>query len=188
MPTIPSAGRRLESLKKQAISYFGVFCVFAGIGIAGGDEALFVLGGFGASFLAPALYCWSRSRQPPTKEIMQLARARNGLLTLSEITTELDIEPHLAHRALEQLKKLKIASQRWQEIHKNVWEFPDYLQLPVQQSLDIARTHDGRITLQDLLAQGHSLDTAQQTLDTLSREGLARPDAADPHAAQVLAR
>jgi hypothetical protein len=178
MPEFPSVGRRLENLKKQALTYFGVFCGLAGIGIAGGDEALFVLGGIGASFLAPAIYCWNRTCQPPTREIMQLAKARHGLLTISEITSELDIDPHLARRGLEQLQKLKIASIRWQEVQKNLWEFPDYLTLPIPETIELAKARGGRVTVQDLLASGQSLQTANDTLNALSEAGLAHQDPA----------
>jgi hypothetical protein len=97
------------------------------------------------------------------------------LLTLPEVSTSLDIDPHLAARALKQLQKLNIASPRWQEYRKNLWEFPDYVHLPLDQAIDIGKAAGGCITLKDLLAQGHSLDTAQQTLDTLAREEGTRP-------------
>jgi hypothetical protein len=114
----------------------------------------------------------------PTSEVLKLAQSRNGLLTLSEIATALDIEPALALRTLKHLRKLGVATQRWEELRKNLWEFPDYVQLPISQTLDLAKTHGGRVSLRDLVASGHSLDIASQTFDTLSEKGLAQQDPA----------
>ncbi len=75
------------------------------------------------------------ARRLPKVQIMRLAESRNGLLTLSEITTALDIDPDIAIRTLKALAKTGIAQQRWEEVRKNLWEFPDYLKLPAQEPL-----------------------------------------------------
>jgi hypothetical protein len=112
----------------------------------------------------------------PKKEVMKLAESRNGLLTLSETATALDIDPALAEKTLKALSKMGIATQRWQDYRKNVWEFPDYIHLPISETLDLAKKKGGRISLNDLVASGQSIETATQTLDTLSEKGLAQQD------------
>jgi len=72
----------------------------------------------------------ANARRLPKVQIMRLAESRDGLLTLSEITTALDIDPDLALRTLKTLAKSGIAHQRWEEVHKNLWEFPDYTKRP----------------------------------------------------------
>jgi hypothetical protein len=63
-------------------------------------------------------------------------------------------------------------------LQKNLWEFPDYVKLPISQVIDLAQKQGGRVTLQDLVASGYSLDVAQQTFDAIQQKGLARrPDA-----------
>ena len=115
----------------------------------------------------------------PKKEVHALAESRSSILTLSETATALDIDPTLAEKTLKALSKMGIATQRWQDYRKNVWEFPDYIQLPIAQTLDLAKKKGGRISLNDLVASGQSIETATQTLDTLSeRKGLAQQD---PH-------
>jgi hypothetical protein len=180
-----TVGRRQWLLKVQAVVFFGIFCFFPGIGMAAGEEGFFVLGGIGAGFFLAGMLCVMAIRRAPTKEIMHLAKERGGLLTLGEITLSLDVDPSLASRALAKLHKLNCASPRWQEIRKNLWEFPDYLELPLEQSLKLAEKSGGRLRLKDLLAQGYSLDTAQQTLDALAREGLAQVDPGDATSVQV---
>src|SRR5690349_12534112 len=44
-------------------------------------------------------------RPLPKKEVMKLAEARNGILTLSETATALDIDPALAEKTLKALSK-----------------------------------------------------------------------------------
>jgi hypothetical protein len=112
----------------------------------------------------------------PKKEVMRLAESRNGILTLSETATALDIDPALAEKTLKALSKMGIATQRWQDYRKNVWEFPDYIQLPISETHDLAKKKGGRISLNDLVASGQSIETATQTLDTLSEKGLAQQD------------
>jgi hypothetical protein len=183
-----NVGKRLRSRRTEA--YFNLFFGLLIIGFtlsiipfrSNSPAPLFLV--IGVCFLGGSALGVFLSQQLPTKEIMLLAQSRNGLLTLSEITTTLDIDPALAARALKKLQKLQIASPRWQDYRKNLWEFPDYVQLPLEQSIELARQSGGRLTLKALLAQGHSLDTAQQTLDTLSREGLAQPEPG--HAGSVL--
>jgi hypothetical protein len=179
MINFAGVGKRLRTRRNEALFnlLFGLLISAFAFMWEGGAGALFLLIGIG--FLCGGTFGFLLSRQLPVKEIMQLAESRNGLLTLSEITTTLDIDPALAARALKKLQALKIASPRWQEIRKNLWEFPDYVQLPLEESLELAEKSGGRVTLKDLVSQGYSVDTAQQTLNTLSREGLARPDAAD---------
>src|SRR5947208_14415412 len=59
-----------------------------------------------------------RARQLPKKQILKLAQSRQGLLTLGEITTALDIDPALVKKTLEALSKDGLASIRWQEYRK----------------------------------------------------------------------
>ncbi|HVT79955.1 MAG TPA: hypothetical protein VHM90_04805 [Phycisphaerae bacterium] len=119
-----------------------------------------------------------KSRQLPKKELMRLAEQRKGILTLSEIATALNIEPEIARRTLQALAKDGIAIQRWEEFRKNLWEFPDYMKLPITESIELAKAKGGRLSMQDLLNSGHSADVARQTLDTLSDKGLAHQDPA----------
>ena len=121
----------------------------------------------------------SASRQLPKKEVMRLAEERGGLLTVSEITTALDIDPDRAKKTLQALSKDGIAAQRWEEFRKNLWEFPDYLKLPIVESIELAKAKGGRLSVQDLVASGHSPDTARQTLDALNSKGLAQEDPAN---------
>ena len=126
------------------------------------------------------------ARQLPKKEVMRLAQARQGLLSLSEIATALDIDPDLAKRTLQALSKAGIATQRWQEFRKNIWEFPDYMTLPISESIELAKSKGGRLTVQDLLNSGHSPETARQTFQTLSEKGLAQPDPASSSSALIV--
>jgi hypothetical protein len=126
----------------------------------------------------------TKSRRRPTQEIMRLAEQRHGILTLSEIATALNLDPKVVQRTLQQLSETGIAQQRWQEFRKNIWEFPDYMKLPLSESLELAKAKGGRLTLEDLTAAGHSPDTARQTLDTLNDKGLAHPDPASPSSTQ----
>ncbi|HVS70398.1 MAG TPA: hypothetical protein VHQ47_04000 [Phycisphaerae bacterium] len=127
-----------------------------------------------------------RSRTLPTKEVMRLAEARHGLLTLSETATALDIDPDLALRTLQALSKKGIASQRWTEVRKNLWEFPDYMTLPIPQSIELAKSNGGRLSLSDLVSSGHSTKTARDTLTTLTEKGLAQPDPASPQSTLII--
>jgi hypothetical protein len=169
-------GRRQLALKIQAIVYFGVCALFLSVGIAEGEEAAYILPGLSVGFFLAGFFCILLARKLPTQDILQLAKSRNGLLTLSEITLALNIDPRQASRALAQLQSLKLANPRWQEITRNIWEFPDYMELLLEKSLQLAHQSGGKITLKELLAQGYSLDTAQQTLDALSNKGLAQQD------------
>lgn len=118
------------------------------------------------------------SLELPKKEILQLAQARNGLLTVSEIATALAIDPDLALNTLRHLQRIGVASPRWEELQRNLWEFPDYVKLPIAETIDLARARGGRVSMRDLLAQGHTPDIARQTIDALSDKGLAQPDTA----------
>ena len=141
---------------------------------------------WGSGFLTLAALLFAASRKAPSKEVLLLAQSKKGLLTLSEITTTLDIDPNLAARALRQLQKHKIASPRWQEIRKNLWEFPDYQDLPLDQTLELAQARGGRLTVDDLTAAGQSRETAKQTLATLTSAGLVKEDPAAPAPAVLL--
>lgn len=141
-----------------------------GIGIGG-----FICLGLGVTTLARAYFS---ARQLPKKEILRLAEARKGLLTVSEIATALDLEPGLALKTLQALSKDGIATQRWTEVRKNLWEFPDYLTLPIPESIELAKANGGRLTLEALVASGHSEKTARDTFDALSEKGLAHSDPA----------
>ncbi|HUO07827.1 MAG TPA: hypothetical protein VM008_05980 [Phycisphaerae bacterium] len=114
------------------------------------------------------------SMELPTKEIMRVAKENNGLVCVGEIATTLDITPDLALRALRHLQRIGIAQPRWEELQKNLWEFPDYMQLPIADAIDLARKHGGKLTLQDLVASGHTLEVAQQTFETIQQKGLGR--------------
>jgi len=116
------------------------------------------------------------SRQLPKQEVMRLAEERQGLLTLSEIATALDLDPEIVRRTLKELSKAGIATQRWQEFRKNLWEFPDYMKLPISESIELAKAKGGKRAIDDLVAAGRSREIARQTLDTLSDKGLAQPN------------
>lgn len=113
------------------------------------------------------------SMELPTKEILQLAQDYKGLVTVGEIATGLGINPDLAIRALRHLQQVGMTEPHWQELQKNLWEFPDYVQLPIAEAIDLARKHGGKLTLQDLVARGYTLDVAQQTFETIQQKGLA---------------
>jgi hypothetical protein len=119
------------------------------------------------------------SMELPTKEIMQVAKDNNGLVTVGEIATALDIKPDLALHALRHLQCLGIAEPRWEELQKNLWQFPDYTQLPIADAIDLARKQGGHITLQDLVAHGFTLEIAQQTFETLHKKGIAHDQTGD---------
>ena len=119
------------------------------------------------------------SMELPTKEVMQIAEEHKGLVTVGEVSTALGINPDVALRTLYRLQRLGLASPRWEELQKNLWEFPDYVKLPVSQAIDLAQKQGGRLTLQDLVASGYSLDVAQQTFDAIHQKGLARQADAD---------
>ncbi len=109
--------------------------------------AAFWAGGFGIfGYMA-----FAASRKPPTKELLLLAQARQGILTLPEVSTALDIDPHLAAYALRRLQKLNIATPCWQEIRKNLWEFPDYMPAEIMDAIELARSRCNRPTAEDLL-------------------------------------
>jgi hypothetical protein len=148
----------LGGVASGGIAFSGYICV--GVGLLG----------IAQTFL--------KSRQLPKKELMRLAEQRKGILTLSEIATALNIEPEIARRTLQALAKDGIAIQRWEEFRKNLWEFPDYMKLPITESIELAKAKGGRLSMQDLLNSGHSADVARQTLDTLSDKGLAHQDPA----------
>jgi hypothetical protein len=119
------------------------------------------------------------SLELPKKEILQLAESHNGLLTVSEIATALAIDPDLVLHTLRHMQKIGVANPRWAELHKNLWEFPDYVKLPIAETIDLARAKGGRISMADLMAHGHTADVARQTFETLSDKGLAQRDEAD---------
>ena len=105
-----------------------------------------------------------------------MAETRNGLLTVTEITTALDTDPGLVIRALKRLQAQGLARPCWQEWNKNLWEFPDCTHLPIAETIQLARESGGRIELQDLIAAGHSVEIAQQTFAVLASKGIAQDD------------
>jgi hypothetical protein len=125
------------------------------------------------------LFFYYRSLELPQKEIIQLAESKGGVLSLSEISTALAIEPAIALRTLLRLQRLGVATPRWADLQKNLWEFPDYTKLPIAETIDLARERGGKISLHDLVAGGHSPEVARQTFDTLSEKGLARQQGAE---------
>ena len=68
-----------------------------------------ICAGLGAIALLRAL---PFGKSLPKKEVMRLAESRNGILTLSETATALDIDPTLAEKTLKALSKMGIATQR----------------------------------------------------------------------------
>jgi len=56
------------------------------------------------------------------------------------------------------------------------------LKLPILESIELAKARGGRLSLQDLVASGHSAETARQTLDALNNKGLAQEDPANTSA------
>ena len=78
------------------------------------------LAGFGA-------LAFIRGRELPTTDVMRFAQSRGGLVTLSEIATTLDLDPETVVKTLRKLQKLGVAMHRWEEVRRNLWEFPDYL-------------------------------------------------------------
>ncbi|MEI8194987.1 MAG: hypothetical protein WCI73_03665 [Phycisphaerae bacterium] len=121
-------------------------------------------------------FFWWRSMELPSKEILQMAESRNGVLTVTEITTALDIRPELALRTLRFLAAKGLARSCWEQWEKNLWEFPDSVHLPIAQALELARTKGGRVALQDLIAGGHSVQVAEQTFTVLANKGLAHDE------------
>jgi hypothetical protein len=174
-----STQQRIRRLKGMgwALGTLGVFLLVMGVTNERGSDRDSLVAFSGLLILAGIVVAFM-PRPKPSTEILRLAQAHNGLLTLSEIATTLDIDPALALRTLKHLQKLGVAAQRWEELRKNLWEFPDYIQLPISQALDLAKAKGGRVTLRDLVASGHSLDIASQTFDTLSEKGLAQQDPA----------
>ena len=131
-------------------------------------------------------FLYYRSMELPAKEVLALAESHNGLVTVGELSTALEIDPAVVLRTLGYLQKMGLASQRWGELQRNLWEFPDYVKLPIAETIDLARENKGRVTLGQLVARGLSLDVAQQTLDTLADKGLGQPDAAAPERTLIL--
>src|SRR5262249_27447882 len=101
---------------------------------------------------------------------------RNGVLTIAEIAVALNINPSLAVRTLLQMQAVGLARPCWQEFDKNLWEFPDASRLPVTQTIQLARENKGTLTLQDLVAAGHSLEVAEQTFTVLAGKGIAQDE------------
>lgn len=130
----------------------------------------------GLVIMGVSAYFWFRAMELPTREIMQLAADRRGLLTVTEITTALNADPDRVMRALRYLRDRGLARVSWQDLDKNLWEFPDCLQLPVPEAIAMAQANGGRLSLRDLLARGHTMEIAQQTMHTLAEKGLAKAE------------
>ncbi len=128
--------------------------------------------GFGVMRLGEVI----RLSRLPKGQVMRLAEQRHGLQTLGEISTALNIDPAVARRTLQALSADGIATQRWAEFRKNLWEFPDYMKLPISESIELAKAKGGRLSLNDLISSGYSAETARQTMNALSERGLAQND------------
>jgi hypothetical protein len=126
------------------------------------------------------------SLELPRAEIMQIAQERGGLVTEGELATALGAGPEVVRRTLAYLQRLGIASPQWTELRRNLWEFPDYVKLPMREAVTLAKTKGGCVTIADLLAQGHSLDVAEETLETLTQKGLGRTEGAGQARSVVL--
>jgi len=126
--------------------------------------------------MAVGAYFYVRSMELPVKEIMQLAETKGGVLTLSEICTAVSVNPDVALKTLGYLQRLNVAAPRWEELQKNLWEFPDVVKLPIAQAIEMAKKSGGKLRLQDLVASGHSLEVAEQTFDALAEKGLAHAE------------
>jgi hypothetical protein len=164
-----------------SLGFLSLFMYFDPANHAEDRLAAIVIGCGGGIF---GLLCLFLGTRPPTDAIMRLAKDNHGILSLSEIVTTLHVSPKRALKALRKLQSHGIASQRWLEFRKNLWEFPDYMTLPLSESIELAKAHGGTLTLDHLTAAGHTPETARQTLDTLSEKGLAQPDPAAPNSPQ----
>ena len=76
------------------------------------------------------VFFYYRSLELPMKELVAFAQAHNGVLTVSEICTGLNISPELAVRTLKRLHAAGLAQPNWSNLDKNQWEFPDILPKP----------------------------------------------------------
>lgn len=120
------------------------------------------------------VFFWFRSMELPMKEIMQLAEQHDGLLTVTEIATAMDISPDLVMRALRHLQARGLARVSLRELDRNLWEFPDSAHLPITQALKIAEANGGYLTVADLINAGVTLEIAQQTLAVLQAKGVLK--------------
>jgi hypothetical protein len=129
---------------------------------------------FWAAAMILGIFLYYRSLELPVREVLQLAQSHDGMLTLTEIATELDVSPDVAIRTLRFLAARNLARPSLQQIEKNLWEFPDCLKLPLAQAMDLAKENDGKLDLQQLMATGVSLESAQQTIDVMKARGFLR--------------
>lgn len=123
-----------------------------------------------AMVVGAVAYC--RSLELPVREIMQLASSHEGILTLTEISTQLEISPDLAMRTLRYLQQRNLARPSLQMVEKNLWEFPDCLKLPLDRAAELAQRQEGKLTLEQLMATGVSLEDAERTMEVLRARGM----------------
>jgi hypothetical protein len=124
--------------------------------------------------IALGVFFYVLSLELPRAEVMQVAQERGGLVTEGELATALGVGPEVIRRTLTYLQRLGIACPQWTELRRNLWEFSDYIKLPMREAITMAKAKGGRVTVADLLAQGHSLDIAEETVETLAEKGLGR--------------
>mgnify|MGYP001598852433 FL=1 len=136
--------------------------------------------------LALGAFFYYLSLELPRAEILQVAQDRGGVVSEGELATSLGVGPEIIKRTLAYLQQLGLACPKWQELEKNLWEFPDYVKLPMGQAIEIARKQGGRVSVADLLGSGHSLDVAEETLETLASKGLGRGEGTGDARAVVL--
>lgn len=120
------------------------------------------------------LFFWYLSMELPVREILRLAELRDGLLTLTEISTELNVTPGVALKALRHLQAHGLARVSWQTLEKNLYEFPDATDLPLGLAAELAQTANGQLTEAKLVERGVSARLAQQTIQALGQRGLIR--------------
>jgi hypothetical protein len=136
--------------------------------------------------MAVGAWFYYLSMELPRAELMQIAQERGGVVTEGELATALGVGPELIKRTLAYLQTLGIAAPRWEELRKNLWEFPDYVKLPVGEAIALARKQGGRVTVADLLDGGHSLEVAQETVETLAAKGIGHNEGVGNARAVVL--
>lgn len=112
------------------------------------------------------IFYW-RSLELPAREILQLAQDNSGLMTVTEITTKLQVSPDLVLRTLRFLATRNLARPSLHEVEKNLWEFPDAMKLPITQAMDLARSNEGHLDVRQIIDLGISPDSAEQTMHVL---------------------
>ncbi len=130
------------------------------------------------AFLGPTLVViavgaalYLASRKLPLAEVLDLARERRGRLTLSEITSELQIDLRTAELCIEVLRRKKLV-RSGMAIQQDVLIFPDSYALPEAEALAVAQKHGGTLTVA-LVREELRLDqaAAEETLRSLEMQG-----------------